>query len=396
MAIMHPSDIASRKHVPSEEKFFNACRDQLSDKYHVFFSVRWYSEENGIRIDSECDFLVFNPDYGYLCIECKGGKGIYADDRDEWYLVEDNEDRKLRVSPYKQAEESMRFFKRYYEEELEALFSGVYGNAVAFPNFAVNNPITIDSPLALTIDLNDMHNLSKRIVEIFKYFNVRKNGQASFFSPDNSKRFIDLINKRIALSIAAGALLEDKERELITINQTQDVVIDMLINYKRAFIVGGAGTGKTWIAIKKLRRAAAAGKRGLYLCCNSVLSQQVKKILDSYEIDVYDFDEFIAHVLGLTPEQLHQRGHHEYSNLLNSIEGLSRYDLITVDEGQDFTEDWAYCVNLFVKDEGELYVFYDESQNVYLRDFGDKFSSHPLHLSFDTISEIHQISTNVL
>ena len=373
MAIMHPSDIACKKHVLSEEKFFNACRDQLSDKYHVFFSVRWYSQENGKRIDSECDFLIFNPDYGYLCIECKGGKGIYVDDSDNWYLVDDNEDRKLRISPYKQAEESMRFFKQYYEEELETLFSGVYGNAVAFPNFAVTAPLSVESPLALTIDMEDMSNLSKRIVEIFKYFNVKKNGNATFFSPDNSKRFIDLINKRIALSIAAGALLEEKERELTTINQTQDVVIDMLTNYKRAFVVGGAGTGKTWIAIKKLRRAAATGKKALYLCCNPILSQQVKTILNTSDIDVYYFDEFIARTLGKSPEQLRLNGIHEYSNLLNPMENLAIYDLVTVDEGQDFTEDWAFCVNLFVKDDGELYVFYDESQNVFLRDFGDKF-----------------------
>ena len=74
MAIMHPSDITKRKHVKSEEDFYNACKEQLSDKYHVFFSVRWYSEENGERIDSECDFLVFNPDYGFLCIECSVAK----------------------------------------------------------------------------------------------------------------------------------------------------------------------------------------------------------------------------------------------------------------------------------------------------------------------------------
>ena len=133
MAIMHPSDITKRKHVKSEEDFFNACRDQLSEKYHVFFSVRWYSEENGKRIDSECDFLIFNPDYGFLCVECKGGKGIYVDDDDTWFLEEYDEDRKLRCSPYKQAEESMRFFKRYYEDELETAYPGIYGNAVAFP-----------------------------------------------------------------------------------------------------------------------------------------------------------------------------------------------------------------------------------------------------------------------
>ena len=33
MAIMHPADISKRKHVPSEEKFFNACKDKLNDKW---------------------------------------------------------------------------------------------------------------------------------------------------------------------------------------------------------------------------------------------------------------------------------------------------------------------------------------------------------------------------
>ena len=193
MAIMHPSDITRRKHVKSEESFFNACRDQLSDKYHVFFSVRWYSEEDGKRIDSECDFLIFNPDYGFLCVECKGGNGIYVDDNDTWFLEEYGGDRKLRCSPYKQAEESMRFFKRYYEDELEIAYPGIYGNAVAFPKFAVSIPITVESPLALTIDIKDMGNLQPKIVEIFRYFNTKRGGHASFMSPDAQKKFIGLI-----------------------------------------------------------------------------------------------------------------------------------------------------------------------------------------------------------
>ena len=72
MAIMHPASIIESAHVKSEVKFYKACRDQLSDKYHVFYSVRWYSENNGIREDSECDFLIFNPNYGFICIEVKG------------------------------------------------------------------------------------------------------------------------------------------------------------------------------------------------------------------------------------------------------------------------------------------------------------------------------------
>ena len=374
MAIMHPSDITKRKHVKSEEKFFNACRDQLNGKYHVFFSVRWYSEEDGKRIDSECDFLIFNPDYGFLCIECKGGKGIYVDADDTWFLEEHDEDRKLRCSPYKQAEESMRFFKRYYEDELETAYHGIYGNAVVFPNFAVNTPITVESPLALTIDCDDMGNLQARIVEIFRYFNVKRGSYASFMAPDSQKKFISLINKRVALSVAAGALIEDKERELAEINQTQDVVIDLLTHYPRAFVVGGAGTGKTWIGIKKIKRCLASGKRPLYLCYNSVLAARVKKIINSVDADVYSIDELAKVVLGDASETApSNHGCKEYAELFDAQPTLSQYDLVIVDEAQDFTEDWAYCSNLLVKEKGSLYVFYDESQNVFSRDFGEKF-----------------------
>lgn len=377
MAIMHPTNITKRKHVPSEEKFFNACRDQLSDKYHVFFSVRWYSEENGKRIDSECDFLIFNPDYGFLCVECKGGKGIYVENEDNdetWYLEEYDEDRRLRCSPYKQSEESMRFFKRYYEDELETAYPGIYGNAVAFPNFVVSSPITVESPLALTIDAEDMGNLQTRIIEIFRYFNVKKGGHASFMAPDAQKKFISLINKRVALSIAAGALIEDKERELSEINQTQDVVIDLLSHYPRAFIIGGAGTGKTWIGIKKIKRCIAEGKRPLYLCYNRTLAERVQTHISSFDADVYSIDDLASSLLGDSAKDVPvSDGCKEYSDMLEQLPALRQYDLVVVDEAQDFTEDWAYCANLLVKDNGSLYVFYDESQNVFSRDFGDKF-----------------------
>lgn len=398
MAIMHPSDISKRKHVLSEEKFFDACRDQLSDRYHVFFSVRWYSEENGKRVDSECDFLIFNPDYGFLCVECKGGKGIHVED-DTWFLEEYDEDRRLRCSPFKQAEESMRFFKRYYEEELEMAYPGVYGNAVAFPNFVVSKQLSVDSPRSLTIDMEDIKDLQKKIVSIFRYFNVKQSGHATFLGPESQKRFINLINKRIAISIAAGALIEDKEREIIDINQTQDVVIDLLNHYPRAFIIGGAGTGKTWIGIKKIKRCLALGQRPLYLCYNKILAEKVKTIVNSHFADIYCIDDYAYLILGDSIQQAKVvNGYREYSAILEKIPSIKKYDLVVVDEAQDFSEDWAYCTNLFVRDDGSLYVFYDESQNVFSRSFGDKFyiENKPFVLRYNirNTSNIYQFTVD--
>lgn len=401
MAIMHPADISKRKHVPSEEKFFNACKNKLNNKYHVFFSVRWYSaDENGKRIDSECDFLIFNPDYGFLCVECKGGKGIYVDDNDIWYLAEyGGEDRKLKRSPYKQAEESMRFFKKYYEDELETFFPGIYGCAAAFPNFCVSSPITVESPLVLTIDKDGVDNLQKRIIEIFRYFNVKKEHRASFMSPDSQRKFIGLINKRIALSIAAGALIEDKARELAEINHTQDVIIDLLMHYPRAFIIGGAGTGKTWIGIKKIIRCICANKTALYVCCNRSLADYVKNLISDSRADVFCIDDLAYYILG---EKVYSASEEQdcklYADLFDAADGLKQYDLVIVDEAQDFTEDWAYSVNLLVKSNGSLYVFYDESQNIFSRSFGDRFyiSSEPFVLRYNirNTSNIYQYTQN--
>ena len=114
MAIMHPASIFESSHVYSEVKFYKELQKQLSDKYHVFYSVRWYTMTDGVREDSECDFLIFNPDYGFLCIEVKGGSEITVNDG-EWRLIDSHGGRILDKSPYLQAEQSMRFFKKYFE-----------------------------------------------------------------------------------------------------------------------------------------------------------------------------------------------------------------------------------------------------------------------------------------
>lgn len=371
MAIMHPMNILESAHVYSEVKFYKELKNQLSDKHHVFYSVRWYTLKDGIREDSECDFLIFNPDYGFLCIEVKGGHAISVEDG-EWRIYDSTGWRILNKSPYYQAEQSMRFFKKYFEDELEMQFAGIYGNAVAFPNYVIDSSLTVESPIEITIDLDDMGNLQNRIVEIFRYFRGHRKGTTAFLAQEMQRKFINLINKRIALSISAGALIEDKKRELIEINNVQDTIIDLLLYYPRAFIVGGAGTGKTWIGIKKIQRCLQAGLNPLYICYNKALADTVRNMFNG-KADCYNFHSLMFKILQSKALDVPEKnGSKEYSLFLEK-EVVPQYDLVIVDEGQDFSEDWAYCVNLFTKKDGELYVFFDESQNIFQRNFADKF-----------------------
>lgn len=383
MAIMHPVDLENYDYTPSEKEMYIALKEQLPDRMHVFYSIRWFeTNESNKRVDSECDFLVFDPSFGFITIEVKGGTGIEIDNG-KWYLYENyNGDiesrRELKCSPYEQSEKSMRHFYDYFVDEFNQVFHGVYGCAVAFPRYAVNNALAQDAPLELTIDINDMHNLCKKINEIFHYWKSRRNINIPF-SVEQSNRFINVVNKRISLAAAAGALIPIKEKEFSKIDFVQDSVLDILYHYSQVQIIGGAGTGKTFIAMKKALRDIVNGKRVLFLCCNKELSNFVNnKIAESSLFKCCTYEDLMLELLGdkYYESPINENGSHCCFDLLTDETIELKYDSIIVDEAQDFDIDMGLTVRALLNnnERSNLYVFYDENQNVFSKNFENAFA----------------------
>lgn len=383
MAIMHPADIANYAPMPSEKQMYEKLKEQLPDKYQVFYSVRWFeTTEDNCRLDSESDFLVFDPSFGFLAIEVKGGNAIEVNNGD-WYLHETYENgdrgiRELKCSPYTQAEKSMRHFYNYFVNEFNQNFNGVYGFAVAFPNYAISQQLAPEAALELTIDLNDMGNLRDRINRIFHYWKNRRNITIPF-SAEQRQRFISVVNKQISLGAAAGALIPLKEKEFSKIDFVQDSILDCLYNYRQAQIVGGAGTGKTFIGMKKAVRDALSGKKVLFVCCNPELSSFVStKLSGVSQIDSCTYDKLMLRLLGekyLSAPQ-NEHGNRCCFELLGDIPYSSKYDSIVVDEAQDFDLDMGLSIRALLRNEiaSDLYVFYDKNQNVFTSDFENAFA----------------------
>jgi hypothetical protein len=378
MAEMHPVDIENYDYTPSEKYMYEAFRDRLDKKYHVFYSVRWFEVEEGKRIDSESDFIVFDPSFGFITIEVKGGKDIIQEG-EHWFLIEtkDGEEstRELKCSPYEQAEKSMRHFHKYFHEEFHQSFNGAYGFAVAFPWYSSEKIISSSSPRELTIDKSDIESLPKKINEIFHYWKNKRNLSVPF-SAEQRKRFISLINKRISLSAAAGALIPIKEKELHKINAVQDSIIDAMYNYREMRFIGGAGTGKTYIGAKKAKLEAARGKKVLFTCCSKGLINYVKNevLKDVDNVTCLDFDSLMKIILGS-----------DYENIVDNVEGFFdyietipngyKYDCIIVDEAQDYDVDMGLSIRALLNEEySTFYVFFDENQNVFSKDFEDSFA----------------------
>ena len=377
MAIMHPQSLDNFDPTPSERVFYDELKKQLDDSFHVFYSVKWYRKNNqGIRINSECDFLVFTSNFGFLTIEVKGGTNIEINDR-HWILHYKDENgrpaqRDLGNGPYAQADKSMYYFYDYYKQETLSKFQGSYGMAVAFPFFNVDRELENDAPKELTIQFDDMPNLKQRINEIFHYWRGRHRG--FFLSNSQATKFVNLVNKRIALSVAAGALIPITERKLKTINIVQDSVISILTNYRRVRIIGGAGTGKTWIAMKKSKLQSSIGGRCLFTAYSTSLVNYVKTQLE--DIDCIAIEDLFKRELSEEDlESLRSDGNGDkcyYEALSRS--SVTKYDSIVIDEAQDFTEDWAKSIGLFTKEDGIFWIFYDENQNIFKRSFGAGFN----------------------
>ncbi len=374
MAKMYPSNIEIYNYTESEKIFFNACKTQLPDNYSVFYSLSWFDKKNDLKIHSECDFLIFNPSYGYLTVEVKGGKKIEIRENDWLLYTSEKEYRTLRMSPFKQAELSMYYFKENYEKNTEQSFNGIFGCAVAFPFYEVNASFLKEASDDLIINGKDMKNLEKKISEVFHYWRG-KNKNFVFFSDVQKNKFINIVKRQISLNAATGNLIELKEKQMEITNRVQINLLNLISNYNEALIYGAAGTGKTWMGIKKLNSSPAGDSKQLYLCYNNKLMTYVRSQVNEENIVVLTFHSHMRSILGKRYDEIYANNQ-DLNGIFDEIDKheYEKYDSIVVDEGQDFTEEWAMTVRkLLKKDNSDLYVFCDPNQNIYNRDLANNF-----------------------
>ena len=290
-----------------------------------------------------------------------------------WYL-EDHVygDRKLNISPYDQAEKSMYYFLNYFSNRYNTSYRGVYGTGVVFPFYAVGDDVRLNErQRETTIDSRDMNDLYGRIKRLFRMWSGASYGRR-FYPKSQHDAFLELIRERIAVAAAAGALVRYKENQLGIINRVQDNYIYFLNNVRQFYIRGGAGTGKTWIAMKMAKEEANTnGKRVLYLCQSPHLANLVRSkigetvtVLDTLSL----FSEVIEGFMTLQPPL--------YAGLINKLKsGLPVFDAIFVDEAQDFSEEWAKLVRRLLVDseQSRLGIFYDDVQVLRENSFGNGF-----------------------
>ena len=372
MANMYPKNIAEYMPKDSERMVYQELKNQLPDSFDVFYSVHWTGFDNGQLVKSEADFIVASPDYGFLCLEVKGGNNIRVENN-VWYVSDTSHgERRLNVSPYTQAEKSMYFFYNTFSNKYNTHYQGIYGAGAVFPFYSIDKKVELDNrSRECTIDCTELNNIYSKIKKMFRLWGGSSYGRR-YYSKTQHNAFLELIRERVAISAAAGALVKYKEQQLSIINRVQDNYIYFLNNVRQFYIRGGAGTGKTWIAMKMAMNESACGEKNvLYLCSSSELADYVRDQVKDY-VEVLDIKSFFE----LTISDFQHYSAPLYKGISESVRTDSKkYDAVFVDEAQDFTREWAQIVRKVLKDpdNSRLGVFYDDVQVLREDSFADGF-----------------------
>ena len=366
----------------AEVRVYDALAKQLGDGWEVYHSVAWQGAgKDGHATDGEADFVLAHPAHGLIVLEVKGGEIIHDAPTGKWASRDAQGNIHNIKDPFAQARRS-KYALVDKLRELPALknrkINCAYG--VVFPS-AVKDKWALrpDAPAAIIIDQADMADLPKAVGRIHAHYRGEQ-----VPSPLDAAG-MDAVRRLLARSFELQPLLSltmaDESAQMLRLTEAQFNVLDQLGRWRRAAIHGGAGTGKTLLALEKARRLAAAGFRTLLTCYNLPLEAHLRASaggmpgLTIRGFHPFCYDAGVNHGLELPPMDRSARSQAYWDEelpeaLMQAQErGMEPFDAIVMDEGQDFDDTWWIAIQqcLADPDGGILYVFLDANQQLYGR-----------------------------
>ncbi len=171
----------------------------------------------------------------------------------------------------------------------------------------------------------------------------------------------------------------EREASVDLLTEAQANILSALRLLHRVEVRGGAGSGKTWLAVEQARRLAAEGKRVALLCYSRGLAAYLRRRVDGFRPRGRPAYVGTFHHLGTRwgappgpdddPDYFERRLPQAMAELAAARPESDRLDAVVVDEAQDFADSWWVPLLAALRDEesGGVYVFADEGQRVFAR-----------------------------
>jgi len=424
MASLIPNIIKNSVQSPGEILLFNYFKNENNQTkdwkvLHSFDIAQHRKKKKG-----EADFLILIPQKGILCLEIKAHQKITRE-KGLWNFSGNIQSE----TPFEQvrgnSEEIIKQLKEF------GAFKNIFVTHLVMFTHCPFSEKSMEWNRWELVDLDEIKRHNNNFAEIFvKHFDTsidhHKNiiGKYNYlndpktfenFNEDFCSQIVKHLRKDIECFVSPSDLTKDLDKELKSFSQEQYRVIDANKDHNLILVDGFAGSGKTVLALELSRRKVLEGKNVLFLYYNrlirryldhyiGLINESVRNDVNNKSISIFTLYEFFT---SFVPEDYKPISDYKdikpdkYSNfLLNYLlkaELQKKYDVLIIDEAQDFIHDSLGRnslkvfneVNLDIKSSvlSEIYIFgdfrsqelYSNSKNLTRLEFNQNFFDGNLH-----------------
>ena len=340
--------------------------------------------------ESEVDFLFISP-AGVFVVEVKGGRVTRHGGR--WHFIDHNNHSHKGQSPFEQAKTSLYSIKRQIIKILGSPHTSrnlVFGYGVAFPDIKFEIE-SAEWDQDIVCDHRDLSSsLANYLNRLVHYWQTVSKSRAKL-DQQQIKHILKYLRGDFAITQRLEDYLTESEQQIIHMTDEQLTALDMVSSNPRISLSGGAGTGKTMLAIKMFKYYSSQGQRVLFMCYNKLLGQFLKASLQDYchngsRVDsLHNFMRNTAKI----DDQLIENADDKHDLFINEFprqflkniasQDFQKYDYLIIDEGQDilFSQYLEVLDSLINRglDNGRWLICMDENQNIYSGDIVDTWQS---------------------
>lgn len=325
----------------------------LPEAYTLFHNIDWAVSREQTDLHGEVDIIVMNRAGDLLLVEVKAGgvefreSGIY----------------KQYGGGERQVDKQAKYQYSCVRARLHQVGLAVdVKNCLVLPDCRIGTQETVGMPRDRIVDATQFDQLGTFIQSVLppgtptekservKAFLLNELDVVKDFSILNGQ--VRLSNKRLSGGLATWVSRIGAPSGTLVVSAT-------------------AGSGKTLLASQLLRNAADEAKKALYVCFNRSLADSMVKlapvqsnVATFHELSIQSYERSVGD-LDFSQPDIFQRAEQHYIDELKTAE--PRFDVLVLDEAQDFELEWVEALSGALKDTGMLYLLQDHDQRLYDR-----------------------------
>lgn len=371
---------------PHSEKTIYSALSNIPDEYFTVFHNQEFVADFDIkeRVQYEIDFIIVDHRDGLfnsiLILEVKGGDISYNGYKNVW----SQNGYTMSRSPVQQVTSATHSFVNRYKHLLRDV-NVSWG--LAFPDaiVAYDSSLPSNLPRIRIFDADDLSEIEKRIIDYFDDSSEHIGREGAPIS--NFKKLKDYLLVSCDFYKPLSKQFEENNEIFIKLTKQQSKIVKSIEYNKNVIIQGPAGSGKTLIAYQKALSYKQIGLKVLYLTFNKEIASHLRKryreesnfnslndLDHSSNLEITNFHFWCKRIAEQHQNFQKQKTSDEYFDtyipnkaleVIKEDTRLQKYDIVIIDEGQDFRSNWLDLINKVLKPESKFMLFMDENQDIF-------------------------------